>query len=70
MRRESCVAAGMFSGVIFWFLQRREDLVLLLRNVELIEPADDLHLFPIVLINGGDELANEGIRVQEVVREE
>ena len=61
----------MFSGVIFWFFfSAGEDLVLLLRNVELIQPADDLDLFPVVLVDGGDELADEGVRVQEVVGQE
>ena len=44
--------------------------VLLLRDVELIQPADDLDFLPILLVNLADQLANQRVRVQQVVRQQ
>ncbi|EME68574.1 hypothetical protein H261_17768 [Paramagnetospirillum caucaseum] len=44
-----------------------DDLILLLRDVELVEPPDDLDFLPIRFLYLVDHLANDGIRVQQVV---
>ena len=36
-----------------------DDLILLLRDVKLIEPADDLDLLPVLLVDLGDHLADQ-----------
>jgi hypothetical protein len=71
MRREDLRRRGnIFRDDLLVLLEAGEDLLLLLRNVELIEPADDLDLFPVVLVDGCDELANEGVGVEKVVGQE
>ena len=47
-----------------------DHFVLLLRDVELVEPADDLDLLPVLLVDLGDELADQRIGVQQVVGQE
>ena len=52
-------------------LQIREDLVLRLGVVVLIEPPDDLHLVrPVLLRDGGDHLLDHAARAQEVIRKQ
>jgi len=46
------------------------DGVLFLRDVELVEPAEHLHLFPVLLAAIGHEFADERVRVEEVVWEQ
>ena len=46
------------------------DGVLFLGDVELVEPAEDFHLLPVLRITAGDELTDDGVRVQEIVRQQ
>ena len=59
---KSWVAAGMSSDSH----HLADDLVLLLRDVELVEPADDLDLLPGLLIDLLDQLADQRVGVQQV----
>ena len=63
---KSWVAAGMSSRLH----HLADDLVLLLGDVELVEPADDLDLLPVGLGDGGDQLADQGVGLQQAVRQQ
>ena len=43
-----------------------DDLILLLRDVELVQPADDLDFLPVGLVDLGDEFADQRVGVQQV----
>ena len=43
-----------------------DHLVLFLRDVELVEPADDLDLLPLVFVDAFDQLADQRVGVQQV----
>ena len=44
-----------------------DDLVLLLGDVELVQPADDLDLLPVFLVDLVDQLADQRVGMQQVV---
>ena len=46
------------------------DGVLFLGDVELVEPAEDFHLLPVLRVAAGDELADDGVGMQEIVRQQ
>lgn len=55
------------SGDVFAFDHLADDLVLFLADVELVEPADDFHLLPVGFVDFVDQLADEGVGVEQVV---
>ena len=47
-----------------------DDLTFLLRDVELVEPADDLDLPPGAFVDALDQLTDQGVGVEQVGRQE
>src|SRR5262245_11174983 len=47
-----------------------DNLVFLLRDVELVQPANNLDFLPVFFIDPVDQLTNERVRVQQVVRQQ
>ena len=46
------------------------DGVLFLGDVKLVEPAEDFHLLPVLCVAARDELADDGVGMQEIVRQQ
>src|SRR5690606_19287531 len=54
-------------GDVFAFDDLANDLVLLLADIELVQPADDFDLGPIAFGDCFDQLGNDGVAAQQVV---
>ncbi|MNR64568.1 hypothetical protein D3C85_1872560 [compost metagenome] len=56
------------SGDVLTLHHLADDLILLLGDVELVEPADDLDFLPVLFGNGADQLTDQRIGLGQVVR--
>ncbi|MNO03762.1 hypothetical protein D3C81_2245590 [compost metagenome] len=56
------------SGNILALNHFADHLVLLLGDVELVEPADNLDFLPVLFGNGDDQLADQRVGLGQVVR--